>query len=181
MPYGVGWWAQSPTLAKELSAVAISQFSRKSITFQPTDTHPRVCGQRELCVMSQNKQTKDKKLGGYKKGWVWEELEEACDLNTLYKILDQLIKKGQRKILVLCQQSHLWFCLFLKLYLVLLKSPCAHTFLRVGKNSNQTGNRGLQLLLLRLTKIATNPQSAKLPPQSSSFNLKLGHPLIKKN
>lgn len=64
---------------------------------------------------------------------------------------------------------------------MLLKSPCAHTFLRVGKNSNQTGNLGLQLLLLRLTKIATNPQSAKLPPQSSSFNLKLGHPLIKKN
>jgi hypothetical protein len=30
-------------------------------------------------------------------------------------------------------------------------------------------------------KSPLTPQSAKLPPQSSSFNLKLGHPLIKTN
>lgn len=50
-------------------------------------------------------------------------------------------------------------------------------------NSNQSVNLGIQLLLLQLTKICTTttPQSAKLLPQSSSFNLKLGHPLIKKN
>lgn len=47
--------------------------------------------------MSQNKQAKDKKLGGYKKGWVWEELEEECDLNTLYKNSQLTNKKRAKK------------------------------------------------------------------------------------
>lgn len=65
VPCGAGWWAQSPNLASVcLSAERGSRFSRKSITFQGTDTHPRVCGQHKLCVMGQNKQTKDRKLGG---------------------------------------------------------------------------------------------------------------------